>query len=124
MRSDFSKSGPEFSSGEFPTLGSGFRLSPEVHAWLDGRLPAHAARKGDAAQDVEFWNRIESDIAKRRQVRTPVHVQRAVMAALPGAAHLAVRPWHLRTVTVARGVLALGGAALLALGLALGIALG
>ncbi|MFL5581054.1 MAG: hypothetical protein ACJ8AO_11830 [Gemmatimonadaceae bacterium] len=124
MRSDFSKSGPEFSSGEFPTLGSGLRLSPEVHAWLDGRLPAHAARKGDAAHDVEFWNRIESDIAKRRQVRTPVHVQRAVMAALPGASRVTVRPWHLRTVTVARGVLALGGAALVALGLALGIALG
>ena len=123
MRGDFSKPGPESSSGEFPTLGSSFRLSPEVHAWLDGRLPAHAARQGEATHDVDFWNRIEGDIARRRQVRTPVHVQRAVMAALPGAPQ-STKAWHLRPVTVPRGILALGGAALLALGLALGVALG
>jgi hypothetical protein len=114
--------GGSSNSDEHPTVPGGFHLAPEIHAWLDGRGAA-PARRGDAAEDVDFWRRLEGDIARRRQVRTPVHVQAAVMAAVTGSSRALV-PWHRRTLRVSRGLVALGGAALLALGLALGIALG
>ena len=125
MRPDSGRGGSS-NSGEYPAFNAGFRLAPEVHAWLDGRTPA-PARRGDAAQDVEFWSRLEGDIARRREVRTPAHVQAAVMAVVTGSGPAfvpSVAPWHRRTLTVSRGLVALGGAALLALGVALGIALG
>lgn len=125
MRADSTGRGDSPTSGELPAFGRSARLAPEIHAWLDGRVPA-PARRGDSAQDVDFWRRLEVDIARRREVRTPVHVQQAVMAALGATPRTApaVVPWHRRNVTIARGLLALAGAALLALGLALGVALG
>ena len=121
MRPDSGRGGSR-NSGEHAALTGSFRLAPEIHAWLDGRVPA-PARRGDAALDVDFWSRLEGDIARRREVRTPVHVQHAVMAAVTGSARAFV-PWHRRDVTLARGLLALGAAALLGLGLAVGLALG
>ena len=110
------------STGEFMTPQGGFRLAPDVHAWLDAEHAGHAPRRDDAAHDVDFWNRLEADIRRRRQVRTPVHVQRAVMDALPGGRG-GVAPWHRRPVTVAPALLAAAGIALLGLGVALGIAI-
>ena len=121
MRPDSGR-GDSSNSGEFPALAGGVRLAPEIHAWLDGRGPA-PARRGEVAQDVDFWSRLEGDIARRREMRTPAHVQLAVMAAVTGSGPALV-PWHRRKLTASRGLVALGGAALLALGVALGIALG
>lgn len=106
------------STAEFLVARGGFRLAADVHAWLDADS-VHAAPGGDqAARDVDFWNRLESDIARRRQIRTPVHVQRAVMDALPGGR--AVAPSQRRTLTMTPALLALAGVAMLALGMALG----
>jgi hypothetical protein len=115
--------GPDIprTTGEFLVARGGFRLAPDVHDWLDADLAGRAPRGADAARDVDFWNRLEADMARRRSVRTPVHVQRAVMAALPGARSLT--PWYRRPVALPPALLALAGAALLGLGVALGVAI-
>ena len=71
-----------------------------VHAWLDGELPESAVRRGDTARDVELWKRIEREASARREVRTPVHVQAAIMAALPQTAPALISPWYRREFVV------------------------
>lgn len=73
---------------------------PAVHAWLDGELPESAVRRGDYARDVEFWSRINEAAEARREVRTPVHVQAAIMAALPQSAPQVISPWYRREFVV------------------------
>jgi hypothetical protein len=115
--------GPDIprSTGEYLAAPGGYRLAPDVHAWLDADRAGRAPRRADAAHDVDFWHRLEKDIARRRQVRTPIHVQRAVMAALPGGRGAA--PWYRRPLSITPGLLALAGTAMLALGVAVGVAL-
>ena len=71
-----------------------------VHAWLDGELPESAVRRGDTARDVELWKRIEREASTRREVRTPVHVQAAIMAALPQTTPALISPWYRREFVV------------------------
>ena len=69
---------------------------PAVHAWLDGELPESAVRRGEYVRDVEFWSEITRQASARREVRTPTHVQAAIMAALPQTAPALVSPWYRR----------------------------
>ena len=71
-----------------------------VQAWLDGELPESAVRRGDTARDVELWNRIEREASARREVRTPAHVQAAIMAALPQTTPSMISPWYRREFVV------------------------
>lgn len=71
-----------------------------VHAWLDGELPESAVRRGEHARDVEFWSRITRAAEARREVRTPAHVQAAIMAALPQSAPQVISPWYRREFVV------------------------
>ena len=75
-------------------------MSAEVHAWLDGELPESSVRKAELSRDVELWSRVNAETARRRQLKTPAHVQAAIMAALPQAAPQAVTPWFEREIVV------------------------
>lgn len=82
---------------------------PAVHAWLDGELPESSVQLGEYARDVEFWGRINRAAEARRELRTPPHVQAAIMEALPNAAPQAVAPWYRRELVVSP-LVALGAA--------------
>jgi hypothetical protein len=100
----------------------GRRTTPAVvQAWLDGEVPEAAARRGDTVRDVELWKRITAEAERRRHVRTPAHVQEAIMAALPLNAPTVITPWYRREFVVtprkamaAAGALVAAGAAVAA----------
>jgi hypothetical protein len=75
-------------------------IAESVHAWLDGESTESHARRSDA-RDVEFWKRLEEDLAVRRRLRTPVHLQAQIMNALPMHAPQLITPWWRRELVVA-----------------------
>lgn len=91
-----------------------------VHAWLDGDLPEAAAKRGDTVRDVDFWHRIEKDVDKRRQMRTPVHVYQQIMDSLPQTTPRVITPWWRRPFVVTPTVALAAAAGLLAVGMAMG----
>ena len=99
------------------------RTPAAVHAWLDGELDVAEVRRGDTQRDVEFWTRIAEQSETRRQMRTPAHLQAQIMAALPQAAPAMAEPWYRRSMELAPVWALVGGAALLAVGVAIGAAL-
>ena len=101
----------------------GRRTTPAVvQAWLDGEVPEAAVRRGDTARDVEFWKRITAEAERRRHLRTPTHVQEAIMAALPLTAPTAITPWYRREFVVTPGKAMAAAGALLAAGAAIAAA--
>ena len=98
------------------------RTPAAVHAWLDGELDVAEVRRGDTKRDVEFWTRIAEQSETRRQMRTPAHLQAQIMAALPQATPAMAEPWYRRSMELAPVWALVGGAALLAAGVAIGAA--
>jgi hypothetical protein len=90
-----------------------------VQAWLDGDLPEAAVRRGDTARDVDFWRRIESEVDKRRRMKTPAYVQDRIMQALPQATPRVITPFWRRQFAVTPTMAVAVGAAMLALGVLL-----
>ena len=98
----------------------GTRRTPQtVQAWLDGDLPEAAVRRGDTARDVDFWRRIESEVDKRRRMKTPAYVQERIMQALPQATPRVITPFWRRQFAVTPTMAVAVGAAMLALGVLL-----
>ena len=96
-------------------IGSG-QGNAALHAWLDGEGSMAAAVQADRRQ-VEFWNRLSADVEVRRQMTTPVHVQAAIMAALPDRAPQAVaESWWQRPVAMTPAVALAAAAGLLVVG--------
>lgn len=95
-----------------------------VHAWLDGDLPEAAVRRGDTARDVEFWNRLNSEIDVRRRMKTPAYVYDQIMEALPQTTPTVMTPWWRRPLGLTPMQAALAAAGLVALGAALTVILG
>jgi hypothetical protein len=98
-------------------------LHADVHSWLDGELPEAAVRKGDTANDVAFWRRLNDQMERARRVRTPEHVEAHIMAALPHHAPQMITPWYERefvitpyaAVAVAAGLIAVTAAVTVAI---------
>lgn len=95
-----------------------------VHAWLDGDLPESAVRRGDTSRDVEFWNRLNSEIDVRRRMKTPTYVYDQIMEALPQTTPAMVTPWWRRPFGLTPMQAAVTAAGLVALGAALTVLLG
>ena len=53
-----------------------------LHDWLDGEVEQSRARD-EGGQQVELWNKINAETRMLRSRTTPVHVQKAIMSALP-----------------------------------------
>ena len=92
------------------------RTPAVVQAWLDGEVTMADAVRGDAAKDVEFWNRLNEQAEERRHMRTPVHVQQRIMEAIPRSAPVAESSWFQRQSHVSNGALIAIGAAMIGLG--------
>ena len=75
-------------------------ISQAVHAWLDGSTPERDARRGEWSKDVDFWKRMEDDLARRRRMRTPPHLNARIMNAIPQHAPQVITPWWRREFVV------------------------
>ena len=71
-----------------------------VHAWLDGATPERDARRGEWSRDVDFWKRLDDDLAMRRRMRTPAGLQARIMEAIPQHAPQLITPWWRREFVV------------------------
>lgn len=54
-----------------------------LHDWLDGEADQSRARDSEGSSQVELWNKINAESRMLRSRSTPVHVQKAIMSALP-----------------------------------------
>jgi len=75
-------------------------IADAVHAWLDGEATESQARRADANREVDFWKRLDEDLAARRRLRTPAHLQAQIMNALPMHAPTIITPWWRREFVV------------------------
>jgi hypothetical protein len=96
------------SDREVPLGPPSTTIAQAVHAWLDGETPERDARRGDWSRDVEFWKRLDDDLAARRRLRTPAHLHAQIMNAIPQHAPQLITPWWRRefVVTPTRALLA------------------
>ena len=85
---------------EVPLGPPSIEISTAVHAWLDGSTPERDARRGDWSKDVEFWKRMEDDLASRRRMRTPAHLNAQIMDSIPPHAPQVITPWWRREFVV------------------------
>lgn len=89
-------------------------ISSAVHAWLDGDVPEREARRGDHSGDVEFWKRLDEDLARRRRMRTPAYLTAQIMEAIPQHAPVLITPWWRREFVVRPSAALLAAATLMA----------
>ncbi len=75
-------------------------IADAVHAWLDGEAPESQARRGDSARHVDFWKRLDEDLAARRRLRMPAHLHARIMNALPMTAPTLITPWWRREFVI------------------------
>jgi hypothetical protein len=85
---------------EVPLGPPGAAIADAVHAWLDGEATESEARRGDSNREVDFWKRLDEDLAARRRLRTPAHLQAQIMNALPMHAPTVITPWYRREFVV------------------------
>ena len=98
----------------------GFAVTPAgVHEWLDGDASETDIRRADSTRHIEFWNRLNAEATVRREVRTPAHVQAAIMAAISPAKATVVEPWFRRDVALNPVVALATAAGLILLGAAM-----
>ncbi len=94
-----------------------------VQQWLDGEASEAAARRADT-NDVELWQRINTEAERRRRMVTPAPVLDRIMAAIPAPAIPATAATaataEKRPFTLSPAMAMLAGAALLGLGVIVG----
>lgn len=88
------------SDREVPLGPPSTTIPSAVHAWLDGETPERDARRGEWSRDVDFWKKMDADLAHRRRMRTPAHLQAQIMAAIPQHAPQVITPWWRREFVV------------------------
>jgi hypothetical protein len=99
---------------EVPLTPPTATIADAVHAWLDGEAPESSVRRGEWSRDVDFWKRIDEDLAARRRLKTPAHLQAQIMNALPMHAPQIITPWWRRELVVTPGTAIAAAAALVA----------
>lgn len=75
-------------------------MAEAIHAWLDGEATESQARRSNSGRDVDFWKRLDEDLAARRRLRTPSHLHAQIMNALPMHAPTLITPWWRREFVV------------------------
>ena len=89
-------------------------IAHAVHAWLDGMTPERDARVGEWSRDVDFWKRLDDDLASRRRMRTPIGLQARIMEAIPQHPPVVITPWWKREFVVTPTGALMAAAALMA----------
>lgn len=101
------------------SLGGDSHPALAVHQWLDGEAAEGVARRANT-RDVELWNRINEEAARRGRMQTPAPVMDRIMAAIPEARPIAPSPWWKRPAPLSTSAALAAAAGLLALGAVLG----
>ena len=99
---------------EVPLGPPSVTIADAVHSWLDGEMPESHLRRGDWSRDVEFWKKLDEDLAVRRRMKTPAHLQAQIMNALPMHAPRLITPWWRREFVVTPSAAFVAAAALVA----------
>ncbi len=71
-----------------------------VHAWLDGELTEREVRRAGWSRDVDFWRRLDDDLASRRGMTTPPDLDARIMEAIPTHSPQISAPWWRRELAV------------------------
>jgi hypothetical protein len=90
------------------------RISQQVHAWLDGQTPERNARVGEWSRDVDFWKKLDDELASRRRMRTPIGLQARIMEAIPQHPPVLITPWWKREFVVTPSSAIIAAAAIMA----------
>ena len=98
---------------EVPLGPPSVSIADSVHAWLDGDATESQARRADS-REVDFWKRLDEDLAARRRLRTPAHLHAQIMNALPMHAPTVITPWWRREFVVTPTSAVVVGATLVA----------
>jgi hypothetical protein len=101
------------SDREVPLGSTTTAIAEAVHSWLDGELPESQVRRGESSRDVEFWKRLDDDLAARRRMRTPAYLQARIMDALPQHTPTMITPFWRREFVVTPSSALLAAAALM-----------
>ena len=75
-------------------------IPAEVHAWLDGELTEREARRAGWSRDVDFWRRLDDELASRRGMTTPRKLGAQIMSAIPNRSPQITDPWWRREIVV------------------------
>ena len=100
---------------EVPLTPPSATIADAVHAWLDGEAPESSVRRGEWSREVEFWKKLDGELAARRRLKTPAHLQAQIMNALPMHAPQMITPWWRREMVVTPGAVLAAAAALVTL---------
>lgn len=103
------------SDREVPLTPPSATIADAVHAWLDGEAPESSVRRGEWSREVEFWKKLDEDLAARRRLKTPAHLQAQIMNALPMHAPQLITPWWRREMIVTPAAALAAAAALVTL---------
>lgn len=102
------------SDREVPLGPPSATIADAVHSWLDGETPESGVRRAEWTRDVEFWKRLDEDLAARRRLTTPAHLQAQIMNALPMHAPQLITPWWQRELVLTPSSLLVAAVALVA----------
>jgi hypothetical protein len=91
---------PRIADREVPIGPPSSTIATTVHSWLDGQTPERDSRLGEWSRDVEFWKRLDDDLASRRRLRTPIGLQARIMEAIPQHVPVVITPWWKREFVV------------------------
>jgi hypothetical protein len=91
-----------------------------LHDWLDGEAEQARARD-EGGQQVDLWNKINAETRMLRSRTTPVHVQKAIMSALPDEAPAAATMTGPKTAMSGKTMFLIAAAAAFAAALAAGL---
>jgi hypothetical protein len=59
--------------------------TPAVQAWLDGEETRDHLTQPGEAENVELWDKLNSEAEQLRRRSTPIHVQQKILSSLPDA---------------------------------------
>lgn len=93
--------------------------TPAVQAWLDGEEQREHLTQPGEPENVELWDRINSEAEQLRRRTTPMHVQQKILSSLSEES-TATPTTPVRPVSLSTGAAILAGAGLLVVGAVLG----
>ena len=95
--------------------------TPAVQAWLDGEVAREGLATDDEQETAELWSRINKEAEQLRNRQTPIHVQSRILSSLPATPAVPDEVAPGRKLNPI--ALAIGGLAVLALGVLIGFML-
>jgi hypothetical protein len=93
--------------------------TPAVQAWLDGEEQREHLTQPGEPENVELWDRINSEAEQLRRRTTPIHVQQKILSSLPEEPTPSPEAAQ-KAVALSTSAAILAGAGLLVVGAVLG----